>query len=247
MKKQSLVGFVLLLMTCIVPVSALTAVDDAFLAYWSGCYVPEGLPPHSIGNVLNNDIMPNPGSITVEITQQPKSGELLPYLPEIWYSLNKVDFVGSDIFYYRLYDGQSYSNIAKVTITVVPRVPAYPIRTWLYTPADTALNSMVCSPWGNDDTIISSTVNHGTIRFLDWGHSHFEYTPDAGFTGWDTFTYVCHIDSADYGDCFGRESEVYIYVGNGHPIPEFPSAALPVALIIGFLSAVLLIRRTKEH
>jgi len=30
-------------------------------------------------------------------------------------------------------------------------------------------------------------------------------------------------------------------------IPEFPSAALPVALIIGFLGAVILIHRTKEH
>jgi len=30
-------------------------------------------------------------------------------------------------------------------------------------------------------------------------------------------------------------------------IPEFPSAALLVALIIGFLGAVMLIRRTKEH
>jgi len=247
MKKLLLLGLVLLLMICVVPVSALTAVDDAFYADWSGCYVPEGLPPRSIGNVLNNDIISNPGSITVEITQQPKSGGLEPYLPDVWYSLNKVDFVGTDIFYYRLYDGQSYSNIAKVTITVVPMVPDYPIRTWLYTPTDTALNSMVCSPWGYDDTIISSTVKHGTIRFLDWHHSQFEYTPDAGFTGWDTFTYVCHIDSANYGDCFGRGSEAYIYVGDGHPIPEFPTIFLPVTLIIGFLGSVFLIRRTREN
>ena len=33
----------------------------------------------------------------------------------------------------------------------------------------------------------------------------------------------------------------------GRPVPEFPSLALPAAMIIGFLGAVLLIRRTKEH
>jgi hypothetical protein len=31
------------------------------------------------------------------------------------------------------------------------------------------------------------------------------------------------------------------------PIPEFPTAILPAAMIIGFLGAVLLIQRTREN
>ena len=31
------------------------------------------------------------------------------------------------------------------------------------------------------------------------------------------------------------------------PAPEFPSAFLPATMIIGFLGAVLLIQRTREH
>jgi len=31
------------------------------------------------------------------------------------------------------------------------------------------------------------------------------------------------------------------------PIPEFSSAILPLTLIIGFLGAVLLLQRTREH
>ncbi|MGB8309280.1 MAG: hypothetical protein WCE65_05525, partial [Methanoregula sp.] len=33
----------------------------------------------------------------------------------------------------------------------------------------------------------------------------------------------------------------------GMPIPEFPSAIFPVVLVIGFLGAVLFIRRTREN
>jgi hypothetical protein len=33
----------------------------------------------------------------------------------------------------------------------------------------------------------------------------------------------------------------------GKPMPEFPSAFLPVTMIIGFLGVVLLIQRTRKH
>jgi len=33
----------------------------------------------------------------------------------------------------------------------------------------------------------------------------------------------------------------------GSPIPEFPSPILPAAMVIGFLGAVLFIRRTREN
>jgi hypothetical protein len=38
-----------------------------------------------------------------------------------------------------------------------------------------------------------------------------------------------------------------VFCGGVTPSPEFPSAFLPAAMIIGFLGAVLLIQRTREH
>lgn len=40
---------------------------------------------------------------------------------------------------------------------------------------------------------------------------------------------------------------VILSSGNSIPSPEFPSATLPVTMIIGFLGAVLLIQRTREQ
>jgi len=42
-------------------------------------------------------------------------------------------------------------------------------------------------------------------------------------------------------------TKLTIDTGSGFPAPEFPSAFLPVTMIIGFLGAVLLIQRTREH
>ena len=40
---------------------------------------------------------------------------------------------------------------------------------------------------------------------------------------------------------------VHYSIVNCDPSPEFPSTFLPVTMIIGFLGAVLLIQRTREH
>jgi len=40
---------------------------------------------------------------------------------------------------------------------------------------------------------------------------------------------------------------VHYSIVNCNPSPEFPSAFLPAAMIIGFLGAVLIIQKTKEH
>ena len=49
------------------------------------------------------------------------------------------------------------------------------------------------------------------------------------------------------GAGFSQGPFSFTYVEGGSPIPEFPSAFLPATMIIGFLGAVLLIQRTREH
>jgi hypothetical protein len=57
---------------------------------------------------------------------------------------------------------------------------------------------------------------------------------------------------ADGGSSSDVDSNVFIKAGSltlssSSPVPEFPSAFLPATMIIGFLGAVLLIQRTREH
>ena len=53
-----------------------------------------------------------------------------------------------------------------------------------------------------------------------------------------------------YIDDYQGETDVYTIRLCGEPTvstPEFPSTILPVTMIIGFLGAVLLIQRTRDH
>jgi hypothetical protein len=47
--------------------------------------------------------------------------------------------------------------------------------------------------------------------------------------------------------CTTGSQDYYWYTWVCNEVPEFPSLALPIALIIGFLGAVLIFRRTREH
>jgi hypothetical protein len=77
------------------------------------------------------------------------------------------------------------------------------------------------------------------IECYDWLLS--EQAPNFGF--------VCRPDCyQNPGTC---EVSIYAFLTPkpyiATPTPEFPSAFLPATMIIGFLGAVLLIQRTREH
>ena len=66
------------------------------------------------------------------------------------------------------------------------------------------------------DTLIATLVDaptHGEMTFLPDGS--FEYTPEAGFVGIDTFTYRANDDELDSG-----LATVTIYVGVDTPVVE---------------------------
>lgn len=262
MKNLLLFGLVVSLLICIAPVAGLTAVTDNFVSVWGDCY-NQGYP--YIGNVLANDIIDTP-LVSVEITKYPLHsvtpdgrGVLLDLSGGLYY--NPLVYTGYDSLYYRLFDGQSYSNEAKVSIRV-ERSYNVPVRQWFYTPKNTKISLTLCGPlgvgtpeyetflgqdrWGR---LFDSSISHGTIDFLGLypEGGTFEYTPDADFTGWEVFDYQCQRDWSE-NLCYTGVSEARIYVGDPpYPTPEFPSALLPVIVIIGFLGAVLLIQRTKEN
>ena len=49
------------------------------------------------------------------------------------------------------------------------------------------------------------------------------------------------------GTAYGTALDDIVVEPLATPAPEFPSAFLPATMIIGFLGAVLLIQRTREH
>ena len=106
-------------------------------------------------------------------------------------------FVGTDTFTYRVYDGTALSNYATVNLTVTgPDHPPVANNDAYTTTENHALSVPVASGvLANDtdadnDPLTSSLVAnaaHGNVVLNPDGS--FTYTPNAGFTGADSFTY----------------------------------------------------------
>ncbi|NWF71076.1 MAG: tandem-95 repeat protein, partial [Chloroflexi bacterium] len=116
-----------------------------------------------------------------------------------------ANFNGSDSFTYRAYDGEAYSDIATVTITV-NAVNDAPMAVADCTPGyttdeDIALNGS--SVLANDsdpdgDTltaVLVSTTSNGTLAFNSDGT--FSYTPNLNFNGSDSFSYNANDGTVD--------------------------------------------------
>jgi hypothetical protein len=143
-------------------------------------------------SVLANDTDPNGDVLRVVGLTQPTSGGTVTLNANgtITYS-PKAGFAGTDTFTYRAHDGQSESNLATVTITVLNRAPVA-----LSDTASTSRNSAVTiSVLSNDSdpdkdplTLMGLTQPaNGTLALN--ANGTITYTPKRNFTGTDTFTY----------------------------------------------------------
>jgi predicted extracellular nuclease len=108
-------------------------------------------------------------------------------------------FNGTDTFSYKLFDGDAYSNVATVTITVTPvndwpiaNDDFYEVVTGNELVKDAAegilANDVLLDPDEQVSIQILEGPQHGTLSMNDDGS--FTYTPDAGFMGTDTFRYM---------------------------------------------------------
>lgn len=154
-------------------------------------------------DLLGNDIdVDGPSDLMSYIVSSPTHGTLdeewdnndvltYTYTPEAGY-------IGTDTFYYTAYDGDADSTPTIVTITVGEPAPNTPPVTGfdsLGTAADTPLNISPNALLDNDfdvdgDPVAIHNINdpdHGTL--ISNAAGDFTYTPDAGFTGLDSFTY----------------------------------------------------------
>lgn len=147
--------------------------------------------------ILSNDTDPENDDFTAEVIAQPAHGTLsmspdgsFTYQPE-------ENFAGTDSFTYRASDGVAVSGVATVTITVTPvnDVPSGVADQYTVAPGGTLTVDAASGVLDNDSDADANNLTaiavtqpaNGTLTLLTDGS--FTYTPNASFTGTDTFTY----------------------------------------------------------
>lgn len=124
---------------------------------------------------------PEHGTVTVEA-----DGSFM-YRPD-------ANYHGVDSFTYTVSDGHGGSSTASVTIAIasIPDAPvANPDSVTTDAGSDTTIDLLFNDTDGDDDALIAIIVEspeHGSL--LDNGDGTFTYTPDDGFDGPDSFTYM---------------------------------------------------------
>lgn len=126
-------------------------------------------------------------------------------------------FVGTDTFGYSIRDSALLQTVSTVTVTVAPPAPpvavddeyATALNTPLHVPLTDGLLANDSDPEGDAMRVCLATSthpSHGTLTYPS-NDGRFDYTPDPGFTGVDSFTY----HAGDRTDC-GNYATVSITV-----------------------------------
>jgi VCBS repeat-containing protein len=154
--------------------------------------------------VLANDTDANNDTLTAVIVSQPSHGTVSLASNGSFVYTPSANFNGVDSFTYRAADAQSQSGVTTVTLTVAAvNDPPVALNDSYFTTGNTALT--VTAPSGvlaNDSDVDSPTLTavsptqpaHGTVTLNSNGS--FSYTPNAGFSGVDSFTYRASDGSA---------------------------------------------------
>jgi VCBS repeat-containing protein len=146
--------------------------------------------------VLANDSDAKCDELTAEVVSGPGNGTLTFNDDGSFTYIPNEGFTGLDTFKYKAYDGEAYSNIATVMITVL-KVKTAPVAEDDFFEMDENTELVVSAPGvlendsdvdGDELTaVLVSEPSNGWIDFYSDGS--FTYYPDYGFSGQDTFTY----------------------------------------------------------
>ena len=156
------------------------------------------LSPDAAAGLLGNDTDADGNTLMAIIDELPLNGQLtLNDDGSFAYQPNE-NYHGVDLFSYRVSDGvdESDSTLAQITIRSVNDPPTT-VEDGFFVLPDRSLDVMAEFGVLRNDTDIESDVasvaqlvdapTNGTINFNDDGS--FQYTPNAGFIGEDSFTY----------------------------------------------------------
>jgi hypothetical protein len=174
-------------------------------------------------DVLANDSDPDGSALTVVLADPPASGSVaLDAAGRVVYT-PAPGFVGTDSFTYRASDGELLSDLAVVTVTVLPvNEPPVAVDDVVFTDEDTPVIFDVRDNDSDDGSAplrVTITVppQHGRVVML--GDGRLEYTPDPDFNGSDSLRYT-----VSDGELSSNEAVVRITV---RPVNDAP-LLLPV-------------------
>ena len=160
----------------------------------------------SVG-VLDNDFDPEGHALTAIKASDPSNGTLFTFDPDGSFNYkSNPGFVGTDSFTYVASDGVGQSNTATVTITVTSAVANLPPVTnndAYSTQQDTVLNVAPPGVLDNDSDPEGGPLTASVVLAGQPTNGHlsphpdgsFSYTPDPGFVGVDSFSYVATDDA----------------------------------------------------
>ncbi|WP_267643231.1 Ig-like domain-containing protein [Haloarchaeobius amylolyticus] len=152
----------------------------------------------SAPGVLANDGDPDNDSIRATNVGTPSNGTVSLTTAGDFRYQPAPGFTGTDSFIYRIQDSEgAYSGFATVTVEVLPdpnRAPTPVADEYVVTAGETLLVAtpgVLANDYDADNDSIRATntyqPSNGSLSLTTAGN--FEYTPDAGFTGIDSFTY----------------------------------------------------------
>ncbi|MBL0047301.1 MAG: tandem-95 repeat protein [Bacteroidetes bacterium] len=176
-------------------------------------------------SVLANDTDPNGDPLTVTVIANTTNGILVMNANGTFTYTPATGFTGTDTFTYTICDPNGACDTALATITVGNATPVAVNDTYS-TPFQTVLNAPSVALNDTDPngdplsvTVVTTTANGTLVMNVN---GTFTYTPNAGFSGTDTFSYsVCDPNNA----C--DTATVTITVGNGNPIANVDNFATP--------------------
>ncbi len=179
--------------------------------------------------LLVNDADANGDSLTAVLVTSPTHGILTLNADGSFLYTPAANYTGSDTFTYRASDGSATANAA-VAITVLNTTPVAQGDSYVTT-MNNALTAAAPGVLANDtdangDSLTASVVNspsHGSVTLN--ANGSFLYTPVAGFTGTDTFSY-----RASDGSAFSATALVAITV-SAAPHTNSPPISQPDAYV----------------
>ena len=172
--------------------------------------------------VLDNDIDDDgPSPLTAELVDDVSHGILVLDADGSFVYTPDLNFNGDDTFAYRAYDGEDYSNVATVTITVDP-VNDDPVANDDTATVEEYSSDNQIDVLDNDydidgdtlEVIGVTTPDHGTATYDE---DYVYYTPEDGYSGYDSFTYTI----TDNNGSAGVSATVDVTVIENEP-PEKP-------------------------
>ena len=139
---------------------------------------------------------PNSYPLTYAVVGMPAHGTLSGTGPNLTYTPSS-GYSGLDSFTFKVNDGHADSNIATVSITVIPASPPTAEPQCVSTPKNTPVPITLTGTDSDGDPLTYSIVTgpaHGT---LSGTAPNLTYTPAPGYTGPDSFTFTANDGSVD--------------------------------------------------